>query len=198
MLKHRVITAVILGSLIVIAIFKLSNTLVAVFFAGIALIGAWEWSVLVGVKTLIKKLLFVVLIGSLISAIWFFANTEQEYLILLVASIWWGAVVCLLALYKSEWLQSARLQKLLEYSAIIVLVPAWLALTMLHAQNPAMLMFFLALIWIADIAAYFTGKQFGKNKLAPELSPGKSREGVFGALFSSAVMAAYSGTVICD
>lgn len=189
MLKQRVITAVILGSLIVFAIFKLSNTLIAVVFAGITLIGAWEWSTLIGVKTFFKKLLYAVLVGALISAIWLYTRAEQKYLILLIASIWWGAVVCLLALYKSEWLQSTRLQKLLECSAIIVLVPAWLALTMLHAQNPAMLMFLLALIWVADIAAYFTGKQFGKNKLAPELSPGKSREGVFGALVASVIMA---------
>ena len=98
MLKQRVITAVILGSLIVFANFKLSNALIAVVFAGITLIAAWEWSALIGVKTLIKKLLYVVLVGVLISAIWFFANTEQENLILLVASIWWVCVVCLLAL----------------------------------------------------------------------------------------------------
>ena len=50
-------------------------------------------------------------------------------------------------------------------------------------------MFFFALIWVADIAAYFVGKRFGKNKLAPKLSPGKSREGVLGALLASVVMA---------
>ncbi|QMU61394.1 MAG: phosphatidate cytidylyltransferase [Gammaproteobacteria bacterium] len=189
MLKQRVITAAILGSLIVFAIFKFPNTLVAAVFAGITLVGAWEWSTLIGVKTLIKKLLYVVLVGGLILVIWFFAGANQENSILLAASLWWLGVACLLTLYKSKWLQSIRLQWLLEYSAIIVLVPAWLALTMLHAQNPAMLMFLLALIWVADIAAYFTGKQFGKNKLAPELSPGKSREGVLGALVASVIMA---------
>ena len=50
-------------------------------------------------------------------------------------------------------------------------------------------MFLLALVWVADIAAYFVGKRFGKNKLAPALSPGKSREGVLGALLASIVMA---------
>jgi phosphatidate cytidylyltransferase len=189
MLMQRIITAVILGSLMVLAIFKLPNSLVTVIFAGIALIGAWEWSTLVGAKTNLKKLIYVVLIGVIILVIWFFVKPEQEKLILLIASLWWMGVAFLLVLYKSDWLQSIRLQKLLEYSGIIVLVPAWLALKMLHQQSPAMLMFLLALIWVADISAYFVGKRFGKKKLAPELSPGKSREGMYGALIATVLMA---------
>jgi len=50
-----------------------------------------------------------------------------------------------------------------------------------HKQQPFMLLFLFVLIWVADIAAYFTGKRFGRNKLAEQLSPGKTREGVLGA-----------------
>ena len=60
---------------------------------------------------------------------------------------------------------------------------------MLHERNPIMLMFLLALIWVADIAAYFIGKRFGKNKLVPELSPGKSHEGLWAALAASLTLA---------
>lgn len=189
MLKQRIITAVILGSLVVFAIFKLPNLYITVFFSIITLIGAWEWAALIGAKTFVKKILYVALIAVLILSLWFYASPELENIILLVASLWWAAIFCLLSLYKSAWLQSSRLQKLLEYSGVIVLVPAWLALIKLHSVGPEMLMFFLALIWVADIAAYFSGKRFGKNKLAPELSPGKSREGVLGALLASVVIA---------
>ncbi len=189
MLKQRVITAIILGSIIVFAIFKLSNVYVAIIFAAITLIGAWEWSTLIGLRALMKKFLYAGLVGLLVLAIWFFIQPAQEKLILLVASLWWACVVILLALYRSDWLQSSRLQSLLELSGFVVLVPAWLALIELHNINPAMLMFLLVLIWTADIAAYFVGKRFGKNKLAPELSPGKSREGVIGALLASIVVA---------
>jgi phosphatidate cytidylyltransferase len=195
MLKQRIITAIVLASLIIFAIFKLPNFLLAILFAAVTLLAAWEWVILIGIQALFNKLLYVVLVGFLMFAIWYFVPPSQVKTILLVASLWWAAVVIMLALYKSEWLQSSRLQKLLEYSGFIVLVPAWLALTKLHEQSPAMLMFLLALISIADIAAYFVGRRFGKNKLAPELSPGKSREGVLGALLASVVMA-FIGTQI--
>ena len=196
MLKQRIITAVIFGSLMILTIFKLPNSFATIIFAGIALIGAWEWSALMGVKTNQKKLLYVVLIGVLMSFVWFFVfEPEQEKFILLIATLWWVGVVFLLILYKPAWLQSIRLQKLLVYSAPIVLVPAWLALKILHQQSPAMLMFLFALIWVADISAYFVGKRFGKKKLASELSPGKSLEGVYGALISTVLMA-YIGVQI--
>lgn len=189
MLKQRIITALVLGTLIVFAIFKLPNSVVAIMFAIITLIGAWEWSVMVGADTVLKKLLYLSIVGVSILLIDLFALPEHKSLILFVASIWWAGVVIMLALYKSAWLSSKLLQILLKYSGFIVLIPAWLALVMLHERSPKLLMFLLAIIWMADVAAYFTGKRFGKNKLAPELSPGKSREGVLGAFLSSVVLA---------
>ncbi len=189
MLKQRIITAIILGSLIVFAIFKLPNSLIAIIFAAITLIGAWEWSALIGANTLLKKLVYVGLVGFLVLIIWFYAQPRLEKVILLFASLWWAGIVVLLSQYRSNWLQSIRIQRLLEYSGFLVLVPAWLALTELHNISPKMVMFLLALIWVADIAAYFVGKKFGKNKLAPELSPGKSREGVLGAIIASFLVA---------
>ena len=189
MLKQRIITATILGLLIVSAIFKLPSSLIAIIFAVITLIGAWEWSVLIGADTFLKKIVYVALVGVLILTIWFYAQPTQKIVILLFASLWWAGIVVLLSLYKSNWLQSIHLQRLLKYSGFVVLVPAWLALIELHYISPKMVMFLLALIWIVDIAAFFVGKKFGKNKLAPELSPGKSREGVLGAVIASIIVA---------
>jgi phosphatidate cytidylyltransferase len=195
MLKQRFITAIILASLIIFAIFMLPNFLLAILFAAITLLAAWEWVILIGIQKLLNKLLYVALVGFFMFVIWYFVHPSQVRIVLLITSLWWAAVVIMLAFYKSEWLQSRLLQKLLGYSGFIVLVPAWLALTKLHEQSPVMLMFLLTLTSVADIAAYFTGRRFGKNKLAPELSPGKSREGVLGALLASIVMA-FIGTQI--
>jgi len=138
MLKQRIITAIILGLLIVFAIFKLPSLYIAILFAGVTLLGAWEWANLIGANTLLKKCLYIVLIGFLIAAIWFYASPALEKIILLVASLWWAGVVCLLSLYRSDWLQSKNLQKLLAYSGIIVLVPAWLGLIKLHHDNSSL------------------------------------------------------------
>lgn len=189
MLKQRVITALILGPAIILAVFKLQNDYLAILFGVISLIGAWEWAVLIGLNHFIKKLIYVTLVGAMMVSIWFLLGSLQANMILLLASLWWVAVIVLVVLYQSSWIQTSWLQNVLVYSGFIVLVPCWLALTLLHKHSAVMLMFFLALIWIADIGAYFVGKRFGKIKLAAELSPGKSREGVIGALIASIVFA---------
>ena len=63
----------------------------------------------------------------------------------------------------------------------LVLVPSWFLLVALQHRNPWLVLYILSLIWVCDIAAYFVGKRFGKYKLAPKLSPGKTWEGVLGA-----------------
>ena len=67
---------------------------------------------------------------------------------------------------------------------ISLLLATWIALIGLHKISPLLLLSVLATVWIADSAAYFAGKKFGKHKLAPEISPGKTWEGVMGALFA--------------
>ena len=79
MLKQRVITAVILGVILVFAIFKLPNSVLEIIFAAIALIGAWEWSALIGLKKSILKILYVVLVGVAMLFVWHFI---QKLLIL--------------------------------------------------------------------------------------------------------------------
>jgi len=195
MLKQRIITAVILGSLVVFAIFTAPHSVIGILFAFIALLGAWEWAALMGAETKIKRLSYVLVIGVLILLVWFFESFALVKIILLLASIWWAAVALLLSFYREDWLQSKKLQTLLACSGVIVLVPAWLALVTLHNASPAILMFFLALVWLADIAAYFVGKRFGQHKLAPKLSPGKSREGVAGALLAS-IGLAFIGLIV--
>ncbi len=189
MLKQRVITAVILGAAIVLSVFKLPNHWLALLFAIITLLGAWEWANLVEPNNLIRRIIYVVFMAALLLVTWLFAESQHIRIILFVAGLWWALVVMLLAVFESNWLQASWLQYLLEFSGFIVLVPAWLALTILHKQGPIILMYLLVLIWVADIAAYFVGKRFGKTKLAPELSPGKSREGLWGALAASVIVA---------
>jgi phosphatidate cytidylyltransferase len=81
---------------------------------------------------------------------------------------------------------------------LLMLIGVWLALVKLHAMEemgPKLMMFFLLLIWVADSGAYFSGKAFGKHKLAPHISPGKSIEGVIGALFGGVLCAVILGSL---
>jgi len=71
----------------------------------------------------------------------------------------------------------------------IVLAGAWVALVTLQARSPWLVLAAMAIVWIADTAAYFTGRAFGRRKLAPQVSPGKTWEGVYGALAAVAIYA---------
>ena len=189
MLKQRIITACILGVLIIYAVFYVPHYFIALIFGLITLLGAWEWANLIGPSSLYKKVLFVVIVAASLLIVWEYAQQNHITLILLSAGLWWAAVIVMLAMYDSSWLQMNWLLKVLYYSGIIVLVPAWVALLELHKQSPTTLMYLLALIWVADIAAYFVGKKFGKSKLAPGISPGKSVQGLWGALVASLIIA---------
>ena len=70
------------------------------------------------------------------------------------------------------------------------MLPLWLALVCAKIVDPELVLVLLATIWIADSAAYFAGKTFGKHKLAPNISPGKTWEGVAGALIGVTVFGA--------
>ena len=92
----------------------------------------------------------------------------------------------LLAFFQEDWLGNKMLARYLQFSGVFVLPTAWLALVLLHERGAMLFLFMFVLIWVADSAAYFTGKRFGKTKLAAALSPGKTREGLWGALIAGA------------
>lgn len=95
-----------------------------------------------------------------------------------VSVLFWMLIVPLWL--RAQWAMAARKTGLVL--GIIVLAPACLALIHLHGLSPLVLLAAMAIVWIADIAAYFCGKRFGRHKLAPTISPGKTWEGVAGAL----------------
>lgn len=187
MLKQRIITAVALGTGIFSAVLFLPNHWLAFIFALVTLFAAWEWAGLISLPGPLWKVMYAALMVVMLVAAWVrpdYANT-----VFLVAALWWIGVVIMLAVYESSWLHTGWLQWLLGLSGFVVLGPAWLSLVFLHKHYPALLVFLLILVCVSDISAYFAGRRFGKNKLAPSLSPGKSREGLWSALAASLVFA---------
>src|SRR6185369_11188897 len=87
----------------------------------------------------------------------------------------------------SRWKPASPLP--LAVAGWIVLIGAWVAIVELQARSPWLVLGAMAIVWIADTAAYFAGRAFGKRKLAPLVSPGKTWEGVFGGLAAVAVYA---------
>ncbi len=193
MLKQRLLTAIILIPLIV-WILSLSTQIVAYVFMSIVVLGAWEWAGLSGIK---RNLYALVLALVLLMLYWFWQQQSTTsvlsmsiYILLLAAGcLWW-----LLALY---WvLRYQQGQSLVPTSPIIkallgffILLPAWMALLILHKEYGwHSVVFLLVLIWAADSGAYFAGRRWGARKLADKISPGKTWEGVAGALVMSLII----------
>ena len=187
MLKLRVISAVILAPVVILSVLYVPHKWFALFLALIAIAAAWEWASMV-VKSMPAKLFYVIVCAMLMAAGWFLLEQAHIRLLMLLGSGYWIFILLLLAFYQVSWLGNYLLESFLHYSGYFVIVLGWLAMLALHAQQPSILLFLFVLIWVADIAAYFTGKKFGRSKLAEELSPGKTREGVLGAIVGAVLI----------
>jgi len=174
MLKARVITALFLVAGFLIVLFGLPAQAATGVFVAVTTLAAWEWAGLVRAGRH-SRVVFSVLV--LLSCLVLWWQPAGSFILLwgLAAAFWLGVV--------PFWLASRRAAGRSGYLVgWIVLVPTWAALVELHARGPGLLLAVMALVWVADIAAYFAGRAFGKHRLAATISPGKTWEGVAGGV----------------
>jgi len=192
MLGTRIATALVLVAVVLAALFLLSPWgWGAVTLAGIA-VAATEWASLVGYGRP-AWLLFVagaLLIGLnlLFSPLAGFDAGWPDGVVLAVcgpATVFWMLIAP--AWLRGQWRPRSPL--LLAIVGWLVLIAAWVAVVELQARSAWLALAAMAIVWIADIAAYFAGRAFGRHKLAPAISPGKTWEGVAGALVAVAMYA---------
>lgn len=190
MLLQRVATAIILIPFVIWGVLAADHWLFAAIMAVVILLCAREWAQLAGLQTLPLQLLYVLLNGLLIAGLWFYAiDGVRHTLILIAAGLWLGMALALFS-WRHKKLHKAVFQPFILALGLLLLSAAWQALVSLHQLpeiGPQLTLGLLVLIWIADSAAYFTGKAFGRRKLAPVLSPGKTLEGMAGALVAAAL-----------
>jgi len=190
MLLQRLLTAIILIPLVAWGVLAADHWLFAAIMAAVILLCAWEWARLAGLQSLPLRLLYVLLCGLLIAGLWFIATDGvSRFLILIAAGLWLGMSLALFS-WRHKALHKAAFQPFILMLGLLLLSATWQALVSLHQLpdiGPKLTLGLLILIWIADSAAYFTGKALGRRKLAPVLSPGKTIEGMAGALAAAAV-----------
>lgn len=187
MLKQRIITALVLIPLVIGGLLYLSYEWISVLFGLFAIAAAWEWASLVS-KSMMTKFIYLIVCAAGMAAAWYGLEESHIRFLMLAASCFWVLALFVLTFYQPSWLGAESLQQFLHYSGYLVILSGWLALIQLHLQKPQLLLFFFILIWLADSAAYFAGKKFGRNKLAELLSPGKTREGLWGALVATFIL----------
>ena len=190
-LAQRIIAAAVLVPLVVAAVLWLPTPGFALVVAVFALAGAHEWT-RIGTLGIPVGAGFVTLVaGSLVVGYLLIHRAPVIHGMLVVSVLWWMLALCAVVGFQRQGQLGAFDSRLARFvGGWLVLVPTWTALVWLHAQRPSLVMYVLLLIWIADTAAYFVGRRFGRRKLASRVSPGKSWEGVAGALFAVALLGA--------
>lgn len=193
-MRTRVLTALVLIPLTVAALFLLPSRAWAALTLMVVLIASSEWAALSGLRTPAARLfvaaMFVLGIGMLYSP-WTAFDADGGRPDALVVSIYGAATLFWVAI-APPWLYFGwriRFKPVLMVVGWLVLTATWISVVQLQARSPALLLALMAIVWVADTAAYFAGRRFGKRKLAPAISPGKTWEGVYGALIAVALYA---------
>ena len=193
-LAQRVLTGSGLAAFIAAATLLLPTFWFAVLIAAFALVGAWEWSALAGWPSAGRRIVYcaastLVLLG----AAWLLQSQGGAWAVLLAGLVWW-----LVALAWVVRFQQGLPVVALDYPLVrlivgwLILAPAWGAMVHLHSvaeSGPQMVLYLVFLIATADSAAYFVGRRLGSRRLASNVSPGKSLEGVAGALLAVTMLA---------
>lgn len=193
MLKYRLLTALVLIPLVVICILFLPPLTFFSLALLLMLLAGWEWSSLIGIKHLSVRILFLVLLAAALSLAVFI----PLYWVVILGIVWWLLALMLLLTYptSSECLGKALFPRFIM--GFLILIPCWIGLIILQGFSPVVLLYCLILIWTVDSTAYFIGRKWGKHKLAPTISPGKSYEGFIAGILAAAIVA-FLGLLILD
>jgi len=191
MLATRILTSAVLISLTLAALFLLPPRAFGVVLLGVMLAAAHEWNRLAGFG---RGRAAMFLGGVLLFGAWLlfgptgFDHGWPQGVVLAVC----GVATVFWLLFATPWVVRRwprRSPLAMAVVGWIVLAGVFVALVELQARSPWLVLAAMAIVWIADTAAYFSGSAFGRRKLAPEVSPGKTWEGVYGALIATGLYA---------
>jgi phosphatidate cytidylyltransferase len=192
MLLQRVLTALVLVPLTILIIWLSSEPVFAAIVGFAFLAAMWEWTALAGLKGKAGRIAVLLLAACLFALLWWMRETVITPLTIAAGVAWW-LVACFwlrhFAFGAAPTLENGA-KKL--FAGLFVIVPAWMALVSIHSHSPHghwWVFLTLVIVWASDIGAYFSGRTFGKRKLAPQISPGKTWAGAYGAMVAGLLVA---------
>ncbi|CUS49271.1 phosphatidate cytidylyltransferase [Idiomarinaceae bacterium HL-53] len=207
-MKQRILTAAFLLPMALAIVFLLPLAWFNWVIGGVMVLAAWEWAPLMGVHKTAGRSLYCLLIAVLVAilayitpvhAIWSATDLANAvFYPVILGCIWWFFAIFLVFTFPRSRAVWARSRIFVGVFGVLVLIPAWAALLSLRALHyddneyfgSWTVLFLFLLVWAADIGAFFAGKRFGKHKLMPHVSPGKTKEGFVGGLFLALVVMA--------
>ncbi len=194
-LAQRVLTAIplVIGLLLLLFVAPLWAAVWTT--AAVMIIGAWEWSAFLGLRSPSARVVCGAGMALLLAvAGWLVPAVVGLHLLLWAALLWWAIAFLWILRYPT-----AIPPVVAAVAGVLVLVPSWLAMVAIlrvPSQGPALALLALSIVFAADIGAYFVGRRFGRVKLAPQVSPGKTWEGLFGGVVLAAAVAGGGGLLL--
>jgi phosphatidate cytidylyltransferase len=192
MLKTRVLTGCILGALLLLGLFLLPAFWAVLAFGVVFTIGAWEWAGFGALRTPALRALYTLIVALALGLSWRWSGASSHLIILLSAACAWWVIAFFWLSLAPTWHRPV----LTLICGLAVLAPAFVALARLQisaagfARGPLIVLWLVLMVCAADIGAYTAGRTFGRRKLAPRVSPGKTWEGALGGLAMVALVAA--------
>ncbi len=193
MLKQRLITAAILIPLIVWAIFASSITTFTTLIVAVAILAAWEWHQMMGIKSPAMRVMLAV---DLIVILYLATQISPYFIISIGIIIWLIALIIILgfantsiAKQLSRVFQNKVFGAISSIFILTVFVVSSITLKAFNEMGAVLFFFAMVTVWLADTGGYFAGKRYGKHALASSVSPNKTWEGVAGGIVLASIWA---------
>ena len=200
-MKQRIITALVLTPIAVALILLAPTPVFGVVVGAAFLMALWEWTRLVGLATTGTRAAYVTGAALLLGLLWAWRDGDAWPITIGLGLAWWLVALAWLRSFSFAASPTRGNHLLKLATGYLVVIPAWVALLAIHRSEPLghwWTLFALALVWAADTFAYFAGSRFGRTKLAPRISPGKTIEGAWGALAGGAIVAVAGAWLLGD
>lgn len=181
--RARLLTGFVLLAVVSLLVWYLPHVAVTVFFAIVMLIIAWEWLHML-CQSYLGMLLPLAAVMALMFLLWQLPESVSDAWLLYTTLVWWLAIFILIAVWRPHFIHRPILLLFLRVGVLLAVPTAWLALIAWHRLDPVYLLYLIFLVAIADTAAFYVGRLWGRQKLAPTLSPGKTRAGLWGAMIA--------------
>lgn len=196
MLKQRVISALAALAILAIAIYFLPKESLRWIVLLLWCVGAWEWSSFIKPNHPMLRSVYTIWLASMMLMIATdFLPLDGLRGLLVIGLIFWIFSFIQILRYPIEFSKPFTL-----LAGVFALIPSYAAFDYLLKSELSLwyVLFLLIIIWGADVGAYFTGKTLGKNKLAPKVSPGKTREGALGGWILAVIVTIVGGYLLFD
>jgi len=197
--KQRVITALLITPLAIAMILLLPSTIFGIVIAGLCLLATWEWTRMTGMRSRGLRAILLALCAVVLLLLWIYADAAAGWITIIAGCLWWFVALTWLKHFSFGAAPTRENIAIKLIAGALAILPAWTAMMQLHrGQNSPHTwgLYALMLVWAADSFAYLAGRRWGKIKLAPNISPGKTIAGVYGALVGSGAVALIGGWLL--